>query len=725
MRKTTGERIRRLKWAVLALTALVITAIEAYYLAQGGSLLDHLIVWLVGIAIVAVVIELVFRELNRLFSKQNHNLAHVQRHGRFQEGLVQLSARLATTFDEEQVCQTFLAELRDAFGFPAAAISLKQADRTEPLRVGDTGVWKRLDKDQAWGGESHKTRLVAPLRNGDDILGNLLVENKTGAPFTPQEMALLYSAADQLAMALQNARWVAAQKEQKSQAEQREQALQIHQHYQAALSAIIREGLRAENEEQMLQTMSTILVEMLAADDVLLATWDAVQKRLMPAVACGDLKEQLEHGEMDALDMAELLPVLSDGQTRIVHQPQADGQSSSRLLARLGNRSLMALALIADDRKLGVAVISFRDTHDFSEMEIFIGEQAAGQIALTVTMAEALRVSGQLAKELEALQHATMALLNTLELEELLGKILDAAMSAAPVADKGLLYLVAPETGELQVRAAHGYSDQRIRTLHTTAGESYPARAVRYRRPFLIADTDNDPLAALDPDDEKLGRSLIVAPLLLSDKALGALILSSNRAQAFTDFDLSLLVSFAATATTAINNAQLHSEVRHQAVTDTLTGLHNRRGLFDLAQREVARSKRFNSPLCAILMDIDMLKPINDTYGHLVGDEILAGVGKQMKAELRQIDLLGRYGGDEFLALLPGTALEEGMVVVERLRENIAGLRFPAGENLLSISISLGVTMMLEDDSLESLIERADQALYTAKQAGRNRLHVE
>ena len=137
------------------------------------------------------------------------------------------------------------------------------------------------------------------------------------------------------------------------------------------------------------------------------------------------------------------------------------------------------------------------------------------------------------------------------------------------------------------------------------------------------------------------------------------------------------------------------------------------------------RELRFKRSLSAILFDIDHLKQINDTYGHLVGDQILAGVSTQCLAELRQVDLLSRYGGDEFLALLSETELADAQPVAERLCSRIAELSFPAGDGLLKITISAGVAVIKEGDTLETLIERADQVLYKAKQAGRNRVEIQ
>jgi diguanylate cyclase (GGDEF)-like protein len=215
---------------------------------------------------------------------------------------------------------------------------------------------------------------------------------------------------------------------------------------------------------------------------------------------------------------------------------------------------------------------------------------------------------------------------------------------------------------------------------------------------------------------------MIIAPLVLGGRTLGAISLDAYRRYAFTDSDLQLLVSFAATATTAIHNAQLYAEVQKQAITDALTGLYNRRGFFELGRREVERAHRFGRPLTAMMIDVDLFKQVNDTQGHLIGDQVLAGVAMQIERQLRQVDLPGRYGGDEFLALLPETDLTNAYQAAERLRRAISQIMYSTENEPVMVTVSIGLAELRESaDTLETLIERADQALYVAKQSGRNR----
>jgi diguanylate cyclase (GGDEF)-like protein/PAS domain S-box-containing protein len=329
--------------------------------------------------------------------------------------------------------------------------------------------------------------------------------------------------------------------------------------------------------------------------------------------------------------------------------------------------------------------------------------------------------------ELDSLYSATRALLTTLDYETLLGRILDAAISAIPAAEKGILNLMAPETGKLEIRAMFGYKDPRIRTSTRRRIHGYTALAIQQRKPMLIHDATMEGLYGLlegEPEDLPV-RSIIIAPLILDDQALGALILSASSRSAFTQDDLRLLESFAATISAAINNSLLHSRMQRLAITDSVTNLYNRRGFYELARREIERSRRFGHSLSVIMMDLDQLKSVNDTYGHAVGDQVLRTLADRLSQHVREFDILCRYGGDEFALLLPETDLFMAASVAERLRASIADEPIKTEGGPVPVTISLGVTKATPNTTnLEELLKSADRALYAAKQGGRNRLEI-
>lgn len=336
--------------------------------------------------------------------------------------------------------------------------------------------------------------------------------------------------------------------------------------------------------------------------------------------------------------------------------------------------------------------------------------------------------AAQRALELSALHTATAALLTTLDLEKLLGQILDSAIIAIPAGEKGMLHMIAPETGQLEMRAIIGYSDPRIQRVSFPGSRSYVATSVSERTAMLIHNTQSDPTLRYEgriPEIRSI-QSVIVAPLILDEQVIGAISLESSHLQAFTEDNLNLLVSFAATATAAIRNAQLHQEMQRQAITDSLTNVYNRRGVSELGRREIERAKRFNRPLAAIMIDLDSFKAINDLFGHHAGDVVLRTIAERIYRNIREVDILGRLGGDEFIILLSETDLFTAANLAERLRRIIAEKPIVVdGETNIPVTISMGIAKANPATAdLTALIHDADQALYQAKQSGRNRVQV-
>lgn len=157
---------------------------------------------------------------------------------------------------------------------------------------------------------------------------------------------------------------------------------------------------------------------------------------------------------------------------------------------------------------------------------------------------------------------------------------------------------------------------------------------------------------------------------------------------------------------------------------DPLTGSVNRRGMDEIVDREISRARRTKTPLALAILDIDHFKHVNDEYGHDTGDQALVHLVTVIKAGLRETDVVCRYGGEEFAVVLPGSALQGAMFVVDRLRAKVEKTRLPVSSGLLQICFSAGVAELAGDDGRDALLKRADKALYAAKRAGRNRVHA-
>jgi diguanylate cyclase (GGDEF)-like protein len=173
--------------------------------------------------------------------------------------------------------------------------------------------------------------------------------------------------------------------------------------------------------------------------------------------------------------------------------------------------------------------------------------------------------------------------------------------------------------------------------------------------------------------------------------------------------------------------ARRQSQLQALAETDALTGLANRRAFRSRLALEVKRARRYGTPLACVMVDLDHLKPVNDEYGHEAGDRALAALAAVLRAELRETDLGARYGGDEFVALLPHTAAAEGRSLAERIADRLRHTRFEAGGGTLGLQASFGVAELgpgSPEDAAEALLRDADAALYDAKRGGRDRVAV-
>jgi two-component system cell cycle response regulator len=164
--------------------------------------------------------------------------------------------------------------------------------------------------------------------------------------------------------------------------------------------------------------------------------------------------------------------------------------------------------------------------------------------------------------------------------------------------------------------------------------------------------------------------------------------------------------------------------LRVQATHDPLTGLWNRAAILDILRRELARSKRERSPVSVVIADVDHFKHINDTLGHLAGDSVLRQVTARMQSVMRPYDALGRYGGEEFLVIAPGSDQDGAHGLAERLRSSVCDSPLPVSEGVISVTISLGVVATQGLEEVETLIRAADDALYRAKERGRNRVEL-
>ncbi len=209
------------------------------------------------------------------------------------------------------------------------------------------------------------------------------------------------------------------------------------------------------------------------------------------------------------------------------------------------------------------------------------------------------------------------------------------------------------------------------------------------------------------------------SPIVYGGEFLGVIFVFSD--QPFDITDLKLLGLFASHAGAAIRNARLHTELHELAIRDSLTGIFNRRHFFELSEKAFMHARRYKRPLSALIFDLDHYKNVNDHYGHLIGDQVLHDLAQRCVEVVRQHDIFGRYGGEEFAVLLPETDQQGALALGERLREVIADEPFDTEHGEFGVTASVGIARMRRNTtSLMQLLSDADKALYRAKDDGRN-----
>lgn len=290
------------------------------------------------------------------------------------------------------------------------------------------------------------------------------------------------------------------------------------------------------------------------------------------------------------------------------------------------------------------------------------------------------------------------------------------------------LLMVDEENEELAFEAALGAKGQDLSSYRLKMGEGVAGWVAKKGKPAIVNDTTRDRrfTARYDAWTQFATRSILCAPLVSRGRTIGVLEIINKRDGRFTNADLDLVLTLVEPCAIALENAILFQRTEQLTITDDLTKLFNSRYLNLYLGREIKRCKRHGIPLSIIFLDLDGFKGINDQYGHLAGSGTLTEVGLILADGVRESDILARYGGDEFVAVLPETPASGALVIAERLRRSIEENHFLKSLGLAArISASFGIASY-PDHALtpEALIQKADQAMYRVKEREKNGIEV-
>lgn len=458
--------------------------------------------------------------------------------------------------------------------------------------------------------------------------------------------------------------------------------------------------------------------ELVNADGSLLGMLDKNRQRVTVSHAygfpAGAFEESLDEGEGLTWEVINNdAPVLLDNYSS---HPKA----RQKLIAN-GVLSMLMVPVRVGDQIIGV--LGFYLTHSghgFNARDIPLAEAIGREAGVAIENARLFESAKKRAEEAETLREASNAVTSALELEKVLDQIMTNLHKVVPY-DSCAIFL---QEGEfLRIVAARGFPDMQKVLGHTFPTESpLTSEGLQTGKVIIIPDAQKDE-RFLHWGDSYHVRGWMGVPLFARGKVTGFLTIDNYESNAYDETDAQLAQAFANQAAIAIENARLFEKIQHLAITDPLTELFNRRQFFELARREFYRSRRYNDDMGMIIMDVDDLKLVNDTYGHQAGDQLIQFIGEQCRSQLRQADIAARYAGDEFIIALPVTNLEGSLQVARRIKDRISAGFAVDSQTVLSVSVSMGVSGLDESCfSLEMLISRADKALYTAKAAGKNRI---
>lgn len=573
-----------------------------------------------------------------------------------------------------------------------------------------------------------RSLLAAPLWNLEHrLMGVVYIANRPDG-FDDNDLHLVEVLADQVAGVIRNNRLLAAER-------RRAQEL-------AVLHAVAAATTEADDEDELLERAAELIGSRIYSDYIAILLLDETRQELyLCASYCQSKRESLIRVP---IDLGIVGSVARSGQPRNV--PDVT-QASEYLSMDPFTRSELCVPLKVGDAVIGVLNVESRELNRFRQEDEELLGILAGQLATAIQRLRTARAE----------RHQRMQMERSAALFRALAQV--GASAAAASDPEGIFHTLGSELSKLGLNCVVALADddgkhvfirytslspRLVRLVERLSGHKMnqyaillealtpfvgkPEESVFVRDPLSLAASiiPNFPRRAMLKILSALGiqENVVVChlPLISEGRFTGVIWLWG---EGFREGDLPAMSLFARQVAAALQNASLLEEVRRLAVTDDLTGLYNRRYFFEQAEREFRRAQRSRQPLSALILDVDYFKQVNDQYGHLVGDAVLRTVAQRLKKGLRETDLLGRYGGEEFSILLPEADIKSAVEVAERLQASVAGKPIETEAGSLSVQISIGVATLDERTrSLQALIKYADQAMYRAKGGGRNRISI-
>ncbi|MCX7995664.1 MAG: sensor domain-containing diguanylate cyclase [candidate division WOR-3 bacterium] len=380
-----------------------------------------------------------------------------------------------------------------------------------------------------------------------------------------------------------------------------------------------------------------------------------------------------------------------------------------------GRRAIVAMPLIAKENLIGILYVDSYTPRNFSPSEIEYLQLLCSQAAVAIDNTRLYTKIAREAQETAILYEVSRTFISTLDFNLLLQNILQRLVDTFGYLNLAV-FLVDEETQTLKICSYINYPESVKDIVIKIGATGITGHVAATREMYYSPDVSKDPYYI---PGVKEAKSEVCFPLMIGDRLIGVLDVESPEIDGFTPDDIKILSTLSAQIAIALDNARLYEEAKRLSLTDPLTGLPNRRSFEIMIDNEIRRAERYRRPFAVLMMDFDNFKNYNDKFGHSAGDNILKRFSTLMKEAIRDVDFLGRYGGDEFIAVLPETDANFALVVAERIRKKIESEKLDP-----PVTLSIGIAVFPKDSrEKQRLIDLADHACYEAKEMGGNRVN--
>ncbi len=507
------------------------------------------------------------------------------------------------------------------------------------------------------------------------------------------------------------------------------------------LSMLLQSSNLASRVEDM-QTMLTMQAEavahftpvtacrisILSAEQQVLTIYGAypIQPLDAPGVGIGSI-HQIDH-------LPFLREVLRTEQSRIIYEneilPLVKEEDGATAFFYYGVKTILLIPLNTKNGSVGLLTVGAIETNPqkaFDSEKIHILQTLANQIAAAIESRLAFEEAQHVAQRLSVTHEISKVISATMDMTDLLERLYEQIQLAIP-SDTYYVGLYRPEDQKLEMNISFD-EGKRQPSVVVEVGSGFAGWVLTSRQPLLIHHASQEilPVQPILLGHSPKSESYLAAPMISGDRVIGILALAAQAPHSFDSDDRALLLSIASQAALAIDNARQHAEVKEQARRDTLTGAYNHGYLLTLLEAAIVQAHQNGSSVALIMLDVDLFKQYNDTYGHMVGDQVLTELVCAITAHVKSTDIVGRWGGEEFAVALPNTTTEQARLVAERIRSTLAETRIydRTGQRVPSPTVSQGIAAFPQHtQNYAELVDIADQALYLAKESGRDQIRI-